>query len=101
MSDFCTAGLWPAVQSFLTFLITNIFAHAATIHLPTGTDRRGTIMAIFTATLTPVFLGDHAFHTIGRWGSRFLSRVKREKGLWSKFVCAVKTIFPGDTIEDA
>ena len=101
MSNFCAGGLWPAVQSFLTFLITNIFAHAASIHLPSGTDRKGTVLAIFTAVLTPVFLGDHAFHTIGRWGRRMRSRVKREKRSWPKIVCVIKTIFPGDTIEDA
>jgi hypothetical protein len=31
MTGFSQNGLWPAVQSFVIFLVTNIFAHAASI----------------------------------------------------------------------
>jgi hypothetical protein len=101
MSDFCAGGLGPAIQSFVVFLITNIFAHAASIRLPSGTDTKGAVLKTFSAVFIPVYLGDHAFHIFGRWGRRMQSRVKRKNGLWSKIACVVKTIFPDDTIEDA
>ena len=63
-------GIWPAVQGLLGFLVTNIFAHAATIYLAPGTDLEKTIWMVYQALLLPVKAGDGAFHALGRWWLR-------------------------------
>jgi len=73
--SFCQegGGLWPAFQALVTFLVTNIFAHAATIHLPSGLNSTSTILAIINSIFLPVFAGDRAFHSINRWGARLFT----------------------------
>jgi len=73
--SFCAAagGVWPAFQAYVSFLVTNIFAHAATIHLPSGLSSTSTILAIITSIFLPVFAGDRAFHSINRWGARLIT----------------------------
>jgi hypothetical protein len=87
----CTAGggLWPTFQAFVTFLVTNIFAHAATIHLPSGLNSRSTILAIINSIFLPVFAGDRAFHSINRWGTRLF-----------KGKMAIGDVLGGATLED-
>ena len=74
-TSFCPGGggPWPAIQAFVTFLVTNIFAHAATIHLPSGLDSASTILAIINSIFLPVFAGDRAFHSINRWAARLFT----------------------------
>jgi hypothetical protein len=66
---FCSQGdgLWRAVQALITFLTTNIIAHAATLYLQPGADTSLTIFSVFQALLLPVNAGDFAFHVIGRY----------------------------------
>lgn len=82
-------GLWSAFQAFVSFLVTNIFAHAATIHLPSGLSSTSTILAIINSIFLPVFAGDRAFHSINRWGARLFTGKM-----------AIGDAFGGATLED-
>jgi hypothetical protein len=75
IGSFCPdgGGAWPAIQAFVTFLVTNVIAHAATIHFPSGLDSASKILAIIYSIFLPVFAGDRAFHSINRWGARLFS----------------------------
>ena len=101
MSNFCESGLWPAVQSLVVFIVTNILTHAASIHLPAGADPRTTTLSIFGAIIAPVALGDNAFHIIGRWSRRMWFHLEHEPSLKAK----IKTFFwcamGGNRMEDA
>lgn len=89
---FCAegGGLWATIQAFVTFLVTNIFAHAATIHLPYGLDSVSTILAIMSTIFLPVFAGDRAFHSINRWFDRL-----------TKGKMTISDVFGGSSMEDA
>src|SRR5438552_2408512 len=71
-TSFCSAagGTWPAVQSLVAFLVTNIFAHAATIYITNGAQPLLMVWEVFTALLLPVNAGDRAFHVLIRYGRR-------------------------------
>ena len=101
MSSGCESGLWPAVQSFVAFFATNILAHAASIHLPAGADTTYTTAEVILAILTPVGLGEHAFHIIGRWGRCVLLRVKATRLTPSTLIAAIKSTSGGNTVERA
>jgi hypothetical protein len=89
---FCEAGggLWATIQAYVSFLVTNIFAHAATIHLPYGLDGVSTILAIMSSIFLPVFAGDRAFHSIHRWFDRL-----------TKGKMTISDVLGGSTMEDA
>jgi hypothetical protein len=91
-SSLCAAGggLWPTLEAFVTFLVTNIVAHAATIHLPVGVDTVTNVQAVLAAIFMPVFAGDRAFNSINRWFARLFKKQM-----------AFKDIFGGGTFEDA
>lgn len=67
--QFCAAagGIWPAIQALVTFYATNIFAHAATLHLLPGVSWKDNVRCVFRAILEPVTAGEVAFGSIGRW----------------------------------
>lgn len=67
--QFCATagGIWPAVQALVTFYATNIFAHAATLHLRPGVSWKDNVRAVFRAVVEPVTAGEIAFSAIGRW----------------------------------
>jgi hypothetical protein len=90
-TSFCPGGggPWPVIQAFVAFLVTNIFAHAATIHLPSGLDSLSTILAIIYSIFLPVFAGDRAFHSINRWGARLFTGKM-----------GIRDAFGGSTLED-
>jgi len=91
-ASFCAAGggASAAAQSLFAFLVTNIFAHAATILIPVGANKVDTGLRVIAAILLPVFAGDHAFHSIGRW----IARCRARK-------LTIGTAFGGDRLEDA
>ena len=91
-SPLCSVGggLWPTLEAFVSFLVTNIVAHAATIHLPTGLDTASNVRAVLASIFMPVFSGDRAFHSINRW----LTRLFKGK-------MGINDIFGGSTFEDA
>ena len=91
-SGFCSekGGIWPVVQALLTFLTTNIFAHAATLYLPPGADLSLTVFSVFQAILLPVSAGDYALHVLGRYGRR----------VWKSQI-PISDIFGGFKFEDA
>ena len=93
--EFCTGGLWPAIQSLVVFLTTNIFAHAATFYLPPGTPALRTAFLIISAIVSPVLLGDHAFRAIRRRRSRSWSQIKGGRKM------RPTSLLGSDTFEDA
>ena len=95
MDEFCIGGLWPAIQSLVVFLTTNIFAHAATFYLPPGTPALRTALLIISAIVSPVLLGDHAFRAIRRRRSRWWSQFKGDREM------RPTSLLGGDTFEDA
>jgi hypothetical protein len=82
-------GTWPAVQTLIVFLITNIIAHAATIQIAAGSDTKSRVKRVMNAILLPVSAGDSAFHSLGRWFSRWIQNPK------------MAAVLRGDTLEDA
>ena len=72
MSDHCpkSGGTWPAVQTFVAFLLTNIFAHAATSRTSTGAKKLETLLTFVAALFVPVLAGRNAFILLTRWASR-------------------------------
>jgi hypothetical protein len=72
-TTFCSAGggTWPAVQALVTFLVTNIIGHAATIRIPPGTGTAKSARRMIAAVFNPVFAGSFAFRSLGRWLQRF------------------------------
>ena len=59
-------GVWPTIQIFILFLVTNIFAHAASIRPAPRADFY-MIAANFIFTLTfPIYAGLQAFIMIQR-----------------------------------
>jgi len=88
--DQCIGGVWPAVQSLVAFLVTNIFAHAATIYLPAGAGKVASLRTILGAILIPVLAGDYAFHILGGWITRLRSGQ-----------LSFTSAFGGDAFEDA
>ena len=101
MSGFCPSGLWPAVQSLVAFLATNVFAHAASIHLPPGTDARVAVISIISAIITPFALGSNAFGVIDRARRRFSFRLKKARGVKGKMKVLLNPLFAGDALENA
>lgn len=91
-NSFCYAGggTWPTVQALITFLTTNIFAHAATIYLVPGSDASLTVVTVFQALLLPVNAGDFAIHAI----SRYVRRLRKRQ-------IGVMNAIGGFTFEDA
>jgi hypothetical protein len=81
--SFCASegGAWPAFQALVAFMVTNIFAHAATIYVTNGSDPTLTFWSVFCALLAPVYAGDRAFHAIGRW----CRHVRKGKGFTIRF----------------
>jgi hypothetical protein len=80
MTGFCQNGLWPAVQSFVVFLVTNIFAHAASINLPAGADARTITLSVLCAVIAPISLRSNAFRVMRRCRRRLSFRLKTTKG---------------------
>jgi hypothetical protein len=101
MAATCVGGLWPAVESFIVFVVTNIFTHAATLISPSGADTKYTVGQAFIAILLPQFFGNHAFHSLRRWWQRLSSRVRRETSWSRKARATLKSVIPGDSLEDA
>jgi len=101
MAAGCASGVWPAVQSFVAFFATNILAHAASIHLPAGADTTYTTAEVILAIVTPVGLGEHAFHIIGRWAQCVRQRVKATRLTASTLIAAIKLASGGNTVERA
>lgn len=95
-TPFCAAagGTWPAVQALIAFLITNIFAHAATIRLPPGANTRHILRIVFGTFLHPIYGGSLTFDALHRW----LTRFKGQSLTLRKFFSIA---FPGDSFEGA
>jgi len=91
-SGLCSAkgGIWPSVQALITFLTTNIFAHAATLYLAPGADLSLIVFSAFQAILLPVSAGDYALHVLGRYFRRLF-----------KWQIPFGDIFGGFKFEDA
>jgi len=83
-------GLWPAIEAFIAFLVTNIIAHAASIFFPEGWDLVINVKAILSSIFVPIFAGDTAFHSLNRWITRLIH---------GKMTFA--DLFGGGTFEDA
>jgi hypothetical protein len=68
-AGFCPdgGGAWPATQALIVFLVTNIFAHAATIRPSPGSNNASTVRRVIAAIFLPVTAGDSAFRALGRW----------------------------------
>lgn len=83
--QFCEAagGIWPAIQSLVTFYATNIFAHAATLHLRPGVSWKDNVRAVFRAVVEPVTAGEVAFSAIGRWLVRLREGDRRVTLTWA------------------
>jgi hypothetical protein len=101
MTDFCPNGLWPSIQSLVAFLTTNVFAHAASIHLRAGADVRVITYTVIAAILVPTSLGDSAFHIISRWQRRMFFRLKRAKGLREMMNAISESALSGSSMGDA
>jgi len=70
MSGFCQSGLWPSVQSLVVFLVTNVLANAASMHLPAAADTPTITLFVFGAIIARVMLGANAFRVMDLWGGR-------------------------------
>jgi len=91
-SSLCSlsGGLWPAIEAFISFLVTNIIAHAASVFFPEGWDLFSNVKAILSSIFMPIFAGDTAFHSLNRWITRLIHGKM-----------AFKDLFGGGTFEDA
>jgi hypothetical protein len=101
MADYCPNSIWPAVESFVAFLVSNIFAHAASIYLPAGADARTTLIAILSAIVTPFALGSSAFNVIDRARKRFSYRLRKASGWKAKVIVLLTPLFVGDALDNA
>ena len=101
MADFCPSGLWPAVQALIAFLVSNVFAHAASIHLPEGADARTALIAILSAIVTPFALGSNAFRVIDRARRRFSFRLRKASGFKGLAKVLLTPLFSGDALDNA
>src|SRR5437762_311916 len=92
MTPLCAGagGTWQAVQAFIAFLATNLFAHVATIHILSGAGRNTSALRVILALFLPAYGGDWAFHFMGRWMMRF------QKGQMT-----LTNAFDGSIFEDA
>jgi hypothetical protein len=91
-TSFCAegGGTWPAIQSLIVFLGTNMIAHAATIRVPAGSDKTGNLRRVLAAIFNPIYAGNFAFRLFGRWRTRCLYG----KQWWHR-------ILAGNKLEDA
>ena len=92
-------GTWPAVQTIIIFLITNVLSHAATIQIAAGSDKKRSVQRVMNAVLLPVSAGDSAFHSIGRW---FFAAASRWRKSQRKGYRKIRDIFRrGNPLENA
>jgi len=84
-NQFCetAGGIWPALQALVTFYATNIFAHAATLHLRPGVSWKDNVRAVFRAIVEPVTAGEIAFSAIGRWLVRLREKDAKVTLTWA------------------
>jgi hypothetical protein len=101
MSEICVGGWWPAVESFIVFIFTNIVTHAVSVVLPSGADVKFQGAMIFSSILLPAHLGDYAFRLLGRWWRHLSSRWAEETSLESKLATLAKSCVGGESLEDA
>jgi hypothetical protein len=101
MASFCPSGLWPAVQGLVAFLISNVFSHAASIHLVPGADARTALITILSAIVTPFAMGSHAFGVVDRARRRFSYRLRKALGWKGKLQVVLTPLFCGDALDNA
>jgi hypothetical protein len=75
-------GVWAATQAFVTFIVTNVFAHAATLRAPAGTSPSQLGIFVTIVILHPILGGTLAFFVLGR----YISRLKTGPWRWSLFL---------------
>jgi len=83
-----TGSTVVAVEHLITFFLTNIIAHVATIYLKPGSNKTASLSAVFSALVTPVSAGDRAFRALKYWLERCV-----KYGTWWRL--------GGDSFEDA
>jgi hypothetical protein len=101
MADFCPSGLWPAIQGLVAFLVSNIFTHAASIHLVPGSDARTSLIAILSAIVTPFAMGSNALGFGDRARRRFSYRLRKASGWKGKLKVILTPLFSGDALDNA
>jgi len=101
MSEICIGGWWPAVESFIVFIVTNIVTHAVSVVLPSGADVKFKGTMIYASILLPAHLGDYAFHILSRWWKHVSSRWTEKTSLGAKLATLAKSCVGGESLEYA